>query len=320
MVASPHYVENVIATFDRAADANRQMPGRHGSTVVLAPELADEVMIVGDMHGHRRNFDRIREIAALDEHPRRHLVLQEVCHGGPSYPGGGCMSHMILEDVAELLTRHPRQVHLILGNHELAELADFPIRKNNQLLNLSFRLGLRHSYGPAEEEIRRALIRFLWSCPLAVRLPQGCCKKTGTGSEPPHVDREKTASREAPVPLFSQHQGILITHSLPERVDLQGFDPSVLLRDLQADDGVEGNDVFRLVWGRDYRSENARAFSELVGAKLLITGHEPCAEGFQVPNDRQVILDCCGDRGAYVILPVGVELSQAEIVERIEIL
>jgi len=176
MIASPHEVETVVATCDRAADANRRMPGRHGSTVVLAPELADEVMITGDVHGHRRNFDQIRRIAALDEHPGRHLVLQEVCHGGPRYPdGGGCMSHTILEDVAELVTRHPRQVHLILGNHELAELADFPIRKNNQLLNLSFRLGLRQRYGSAAEEIRQVLTRFLWSCPLAVRLPQGDC-------------------------------------------------------------------------------------------------------------------------------------------------
>jgi len=320
MIASPHDVENVIATYDRAADVNRRMPGRHGSTVVLAPELADEVMITGDVHGHRGNFDRIRHIAALDEHPHRHLVLQEVCHGGPSYPGGGCMSHTILDDVAELVTRHPRQVHLILGNHELAELSDFPICKNNQLLNMSFRLGLRQRYGSAAEEIRLALTRFLWSCPLAVRLPQGSCERMGTGSEPTRADLVKTASGEVPVPILSQPQGILVTHSLPERVDLQGFDPSVLLRDLRADDGVDGRDVFRLVWGRDYRRTNAQAFSELVGAKLLITGHEPCFKGFAVPNDLQVILDCCGDKGAYVILPVGVELSQAEIVERIEML
>jgi len=232
-------------------------------------------------------------------------VLQEVCHGGPSYPGGGCMSHAILEDVAELVTRHPRQVHLILGNHELAELADFPIRKNNQLLNLSFRLGLRQRYGSAAEEIRQALTRFLWSCPLAVRLPQGDCPNF-------------RVSENGTVPFDAQ--GILIAHSLPEGVDLQGFDPSVLSRDLRADDGVDGTDVFRLVWGRDYRRENARAFSELAGVKLLITGHEPCSEGFMVPNDLQVILDCCGDKGAYVILPVGVELSQAEIVKRIETL
>ena len=175
-------------------------------------------------------------------------------------------------------------MHLILGNHELAEMTDFPIRKNNQLLNLLFRLGLRQMYGPAEEEVREALLRFLWSCPLAVRLAQD----------------------------------VLVTHSLPEGVDLRGFDPSVLLRDLVADDGIEGQDVFRLLWGRDYRRENARAFAELVGAKVLITGHEPCPEGFVAPNDLQVILDCCGDKAVYAILPVGVEMSQAEVMERVE--
>ena len=98
------------------------------------------------------------------------------------------MSHTILEDVAEMVTKHPRQVHLILGNHELAELADFPICQNNQLLNMAFRIGLRQRYSSASEEVRLALTRFLWSCPLALRLPQG----------------------------------VLVTHSLPDRVDSQG--------------------------------------------------------------------------------------------------
>jgi hypothetical protein len=196
------------------------------------------------------------------------------------------MSHAVLEDVAELVTKHPQQVHLILGNHELAELADYPICKNNQLLNMSFRIGLRQRYGSAAEEVRQALTRFLWSCPLAVRMPQG----------------------------------LLITHSLPEHVDAKGFDPSVLLRDLCRHDGISGTDAFRLVWGRDYRRKNAQAFCDLTGAKLLITGHEPCFKGFTAPNDLQVILDCCGDKGAYAILPIGVEPNQAEIVKRIETL
>jgi hypothetical protein len=286
MVASLQYIENVVATLDRAAEANRQMPGRQGSTISLTAEMADEVLVTGDIHGHRRNFNRLRRIAALDKHPRRHLVLQEVCHGGPCYPNNGCKSHALLEDVAELLAEHAPQVHLILGNHELAELADFPIRKNNQLLNLCFRLGLRHMYGPGEDTIRQAINRFLLSCPLAVRLPQG----------------------------------VLIAHSLPEFVDSRGFDPAVLLRDLTPDDGNDDRDVFRLVWGRDYRPENARAFCESVGAKFLVTGHEPCREGFLVPNDLQVILDCCGDKAAYAILPVGAELTHAEIVQRIKVL
>lgn len=243
-------------------------------------------MITGDVHGHRRNFNRIRRIAALADHPYRHLVLQEVCHGGPSYAAGGCMSHTMLEDVASLVARHPGRVHFILGNHELAEMSDYPIQKNRQLLNVQFRLGLRHMYGPASEEVRLAYVRFLWTCPLAVRLPSG----------------------------------IFVSHSLPEGTDGQGFEPSVLLRELRREDCVEQADVFRLLWGRDYRRENAQAFMELVGARLLITGHEPCSEGFVVPNDAQVILDCCGPRAAYAILPVAAELSQSQIIERIGIL
>jgi hypothetical protein len=286
MVATPQYVENVVATFDRAAEVNRSVHGRQGSTIFLTPLLADDVLVTGDIHGHRRNFDRIRQVAALAEHPHRHLVFQEVCHGGPCGPNGGCMSHAILEDTAGLVAEFPGQVHLILGNHELAEMSDYPIRKNNQLLNLLFRLGLRHAYGEAEQTVRAAMIRFLWSCPLAVRLSQG----------------------------------VLIAHSLPEGVDLHGFDPSVLVRDLVADDGREGHDVFRLVWGRDYRRQNVQAFCDIVGARLLVTGHEPCREGFFAPNSLQVILDCCGNKAAYAILPVGVELSHAEVIQRIKVI
>ena len=70
--------------------------------------------------------------------------------------------------------------------------------------------------------------------------------------------------------------------------------------------------------GRDYREANARAFAEIVDAKVLITGHEPCPEGFNTPNPYQVVLDCCADKACYVILPTDIEPTQAEIVERIQ--
>ncbi len=284
MVASHQYIENILATFDRATDANRRTPGRQGGTVVLTPELAEEIMVTGDVHEHRRNFERIGGIAALEEYPRRHLVLQEVCHGGPGYrQDAGHTSHTLLEDVAALKAQYPERVHFILGNHELAELSDYPIQKNRQLLNVQFRQGLQRVYGPAAEEVRQAYLRFLWTCPLAVRLPQE----------------------------------VFVSHSLPEGVDRRGFDPSVLGRDLAPEDCFEQADVFRLVWGRDYRRENALAFAERVGARILITGHEPCSVGFMVPSDLHIILDCCGDTAAYVILPVGVELSHAEIAKRV---
>ncbi len=287
MVASFEYIDQIIATFKAAAAANRATPSRKGNMIVLLQGQAEEVMVAGDIHGHRRNFNAIRRIAALDKHPGRHLVLQEVCHGGPVYPeNGGCMSHTILEDVAKLKTQFPERVHFILGNHELAELTEYPIQKNKQLLNLLFRLGLQQAYGPAAGKVREAFSEFLVTCPLGVRVGEST----------------------------------LVCHSIPENTDTRRFDASVFTRRVEPGEFSERGAIFRLVWGRDYRPENAEAFAELAGADVLINGHEPCPAGFATPNSRQVILDCSGEKAGYVILPVGPRLSQADVVSRIALL
>lgn len=284
MVAALEFIEQVIHTYERAAAANLATPGREGNVVHLTPDLGDEVMITADLHGHRRNFNQIKRVAALDEHPRRHLILQEVCHGGPTYPAnGGCMSHTMLEDVAKLKAKYPERVHFLLSNHELAELTDYPILKSKKMLNLSFRLGLQEMYGPAAEKVRQAYAEFIRSCPLAVRLDNR----------------------------------VFICHTLPEEVDRLGFDAGIFQRELDADDYREHGDVFNLVWGRDYRPENAAAFAKLVDADVLIHGHDPCPSGFRAPNEQQLILDCCGDHAAYAILPINGRLTHQEVVSRV---
>jgi hypothetical protein len=287
MVASPQYTRNIITAFQNATEANLATPGRQGNLVALAPDLADEVMVTGDLHGNKRNFNRIKTIADLAKHPRRHLVLQEVSHGGPTYrENGGCMSHALLEDVAMLKVKFPSQIHFILGNHELSEMTDYPIQKNKAMLNLLFRLGLKHTYGESTDDVRAAFIPFLQTCPLAVRLPNG----------------------------------VFISHSIPEACDTRGFDTSIFDREIPFGEYFDRSSVFFLVWGRDYRESNVRAFAELVNARLFLNGHEPCYEGFSAPNDMQIILDCCGDKAGYVILPVKEELTHAEILDRVRLL
>ncbi len=285
MVATFEYIEGVIGNFRRAAEANENTPSRGGNVVVLTPEVADDVMITADLHGHRRNFNSIRKLADLERHPRRHLILQEVCHGGPTYPtGGGCMSHGMLEDVARLKATYPDRVHFLLSNHELAELTDYPILKAKKMLNLMFRLGLQEMYGAASEKVREAYNEFIRTCPLAVRLPGG----------------------------------VFVCHSLPERSDARNFDRTIFDRPLEAADLLEHGDVFDLVWGRDYRIENARAFAKLVAANVLIHGHEPCPEGYHLPNELQIILDCCGEPGCYLTVPMNEELTHAQLAARIQ--
>jgi hypothetical protein len=266
--------------------ANRGTRGRKGALVTLSSEDGDDIVISTDIHGQRLNFEQLVEIADLANNPRRHLLMQEVCHGGPTYPDGrGCMSHLVLEDVIRLKTEFPDRFHFILSNHELAEVMDFPIAKGNRMLNLQFRCGIEQMYGELAEEVRHRYVDFLLSCPRAVRL----------------------------------ENGVFISHSAPEGVDRDGFDTEILNRNrLSADDMKPGGAAFQLVWGRDFRPRNAQVFAELVDAEILIHGHEPCKDGFHVPNNQQIILDCCGPNPVYVIIPIADAITHRDVVERIQ--
>ena len=284
MTVPPLTIEKTVELLREAASANRNTNARQGNVVRLDQTNADDVVVAADLHGNRLNFTRLVRRADLANHPRRHLVMQEVCHGGPTYPSGGCMSHLLLEDVAALKVEFPERFHFIISNHELAELTDFPIMKANRMLNLVFRTGIQELYGESADQVRQAYLNFLKTCPLAVGL----------------------ASR------------IFICHSVPEKLHFEEFDPDVFDRPLEAADFAPKGPVFRLVWGRDFSEENADAFASLVDADVLLHGHEPCPNGFQVPNSKQIILDCCGDLGCYLIVPASGEVSQEELIERIE--
>ncbi len=138
-----------------------------------------------------------------------------------------------------------------MSNHEWAEVMDYPILKAKKMLNLMFRMGMQEAYGSATEKVREAYLEFLRSCPLAVRLPGG----------------------------------VFVCHSAPENVDTMPFDVSIFDRPLDPLDWQEHGDMFRMLWGRDYRPENARLFAKAVDAKVLIHGHDPCPDGFRVPNE-----------------------------------
>jgi len=279
--------QQAVALYRKAARANRKTRARSGNVIHLTDEHADDVMVTADLHGHRHNFSELLRIADLDKQTRRHLVLQEVCHGGPvSGDGGACLSYVLLEEVAQLKCDYADRVHFIMSNHELAEMTDYPILKGQRMLNLSFRSGLQEQYGDDTDKVRGAYLDFLQSCPIAVRIGED----------------------------------VLVTHSLPEALDMEPFDETIFDRPLEPDDYAEHGSLFNMVWGRDYRQKNAQAFAELVDAKVLIHGHEPCEQGYVVPNKLQVILDCCGDPAAYVILPADRPLTQEDVVERIELL
>lgn len=271
--------KRLLNTLRQATLAFRNTPGRRGRLLCL--EDAAEVLIGGDLHGNVENFRRLIQRADLARHPRRHFVAQELVHGPFLYATGGDKSHQLLDLVAALKCEFPTRVHALLGNHELAQWTGQWIAKDDIDLNDLFLRGVNSAYGPHAGDIFAAYREMLSTWPLAVR----------------------TANR------------VLLSHSLPPANRLESFNPGLL--EESAPDGPAwkpGGALHALLWGRDVRSETVQGFLKRMDADLLITGHIPCPEGFAVPNDRQIILDCLGAPACYCLFPAARPLSHADLV------
>ncbi len=277
--------QRLLTYLRQAAILTRATAGRLGQVVHLRD--ADDVMILGDLHGNMANFALALNQALLDRHPRRHLVVQELIHGTFHYPDGSDKSHQAVDLWAALKCRFPHRVHYLPGNHELAQWTNRPIAKADLDLNASFLDGVRFAYGSASTEIYAAYLDLWRALPLAVRLPNR----------------------------------VFVSHTLPTPRDRDACDWRRLNQsELTPDDVQPGGVVYALCWGRDVSSANARAFLEQVDADLLITGHIPCEQGFQTPNEHQLILDSLGSPAAVCLCPAAKPLDLAELLKCVRLL
>ncbi len=277
--------DRLVTTLRRAVAAFRVTPGRRGRIVALPAGV--EVFIAGDLHGNVENFRVLLKRADLAKNPRRHFVLQEVVHGTFRYPLGGDKSHQLLDLTAALKCQYPDRVHFLLGNHELAQWTNRRIAKNDDDLLELFKAGVDLTYGERSGEVYALYLELFAVVPLALR----------TGNR------------------------VFLSHSLPNAHRLEAFDPAMLERNVLAEAEMgTGGAVHSLVWGRDTSPENVAAFLKKMDANLLITGHIPCEKGFDVPNDRQLILDSLGLPGAYCLFPTDRPLTHAELVQCVQML
>jgi hypothetical protein len=241
-------------------------------------------MVVGDLHGNLENFKRLLYRARLGDHPGRHLVLQEVIHGPFRYPTGGDKSHQLLDLIAALKCQFPRQVHFLLGNHELAQWTNQRIAKGDVDFNEVFREGITSAYGEHADIIYEAYLDLFAAASLALRTPNR----------------------------------VFLSHSLPSARRLECFNPRVLELDEPAPEELRlGGTVHALVWGRDISLANAVAFLQEIDADWLITGHIPCEQGFDAPHDRQIILDAGGAPACYCLFPIDRAVTHQDLLDGI---
>lgn len=276
----------VVGLFEKGAEALRQDACRKGDVVEL-PARGD-LILTGDIHGNLDNFEEIVARAALDQHPDRHLVIHELihdfCNRGKDY------SYEILQDAARLKAEYPDQLHIILGNHELAEYEEMPIQKDGRVIPLVFSEGRMKALGKTGDEIRDAAKAFIKAMPVAV----------------------KTAS------------GVWFSHSTPTK--LHQFSLGVLTQTGGSTLSAKGDAVLKaqvvkdLVWARDHKTGTAAAFAQKVGCEVLVVGHEFAVDGFMAPNRHHLILDCTRENACILYLKLDKKYTHRQLLEAVQYL
>ena len=270
-----------ISTLEEATLANLNDPLRRGNVIYMPDE--GDLLISGDIHGNVENFKKIAKKADLAGNPSRHVIFQELIHGTKSSTENGDYSFILLEWAAALKVKFPEQVHILLANHDQAELADIRIVKYRKVVGPALHHAMRETYGENYKRVWEAHLAFMRSLPLAARTSFGT----------------------------------FISHSTPEENALHFFDMSIFERELEDADYEKGNSIFQLVWGRDHSEAAASTFASFVDASVLIIGHNPCEEGYDVPNRYHIIIDCKDEKGCFILMPLDRALSQREVIEHI---
>lgn len=264
MTPPPISPEAALDALRQAAEFNRTDPIRSGSLLKF-PDYG-QVVMTGDMHGHRRNFEKLCRYAMLDRAAARHVVLHELIHED-SVPGQPDTSWELLIRAAEYKCRFPEQVHFIQSNHELAQLTGQRISKGGRDVVAEFADAVTAAFGRDGPVILAAINELIASYPLAARLPHG----------------------------------VWLSHSLPDAQDMDRFDPRVVERvTFDPYDHQPGGDVYRLVWGRRHTPRLLERLAAAWDVNTFVIGHQPQDTGYDVPLDRLLIIASDHNHGVFV--------------------
>src|SRR5438046_3040241 len=163
--------DQVVETLQAAGEENQLSPLRQEQVVNLPSE--GEVWMTGDIHDHRRNFEKLLKAVDLGNNPQRHLVLHELIHGDHFDPKGAEDSWQTLYKAAELKCDFPGQVHFLLANHDLAQIHGEGILKAGLSVCEAFNAAVKRDFGDRATLVTVAITEFLLSLPLAIRAHNG---------------------------------------------------------------------------------------------------------------------------------------------------
>jgi hypothetical protein len=263
--------QTIIDLLREGAEANLTDSCRQGNLICLPPE--GSLICTGDIHGHRRNFERIVAFTDLANHPSRHVLLQEIIHGGPKDSQGGCLSYKLLFDAVRFKLQFPHRVHIIMGNHDTTFIKNSRVMKDGREMTLSMHMAMEREFKEAGADIELAMRQFLLSEPLAVR----CDNK------------------------------IWLSHSLPSDRLADKFDRDILNKKLEMSDCEKPGSAYILTWGRKHSQPLLDKMSELLDVDIFILGHQPQKQGWAQAGKNLLII--ASDHNHGCLLPMDLEKS-----------
>jgi hypothetical protein len=276
----------ILDLFYRVTELNRTDPLRNGNMICFPggrDEEPNELLVLGDLHNHTRNIEKFRKVAALDRFPRRHVLLQEIIHGGILGPQGEDRSLDMLVQAMEWACQFPGQVHFILSNHDMAQVQRVAIMKDGYDLTDRFARYMHSRFGSELNAANLAFNQFVYSLPLAAI----------------------TAS------------GIMFTHSLPSARDIATFDQAILRRPLTVADYARNGPIYQLIWGRNQTQEVLSTLSRVWWSELFVCGHQSFDEGYSVIGDRMLILDSSHNHGVFLHVDLARQYTLEDLVRSV---
>jgi hypothetical protein len=273
--------QKIIDLLNSALEANNADRFRRGNLICLPADA--QLIIAGDIHGHRRNFERTVAFADLPNNPSRHIVLQEIIHGGEQDPKGGCLSYKLLFDVARYKLDFPDRVHIVLANHDTAFISDIKVMKDGKEMNRSMRAALEREFQHQSEKVKLAIRQFLFSQPLAVK-----CENR-----------------------------IWISHSLPGSRYINKFDWKIMDRQLKINDVVKPGSAYVLTWGRKHSQAQLDKIAELLDIDFFILGHQPQEAGWCKAGRNLIILSSEHNHGCLLLIDLAKSYTIEQLIDSI---
>lgn len=280
---------------------------RRGSCEVVEVRSVDAGMpaatliATGDLHDNPLHMARLVRAAGIEEafaarsagddaREPAHLTLHELIHGD-RLMNGLDYSYRVLVRAAMLKSMFPERVHVLLANHELAQLTGAQVAKSGVRCNEAFDEAIDVTFGSDAERVRAAVHAFIRALPLGVRFDRGA---------------------------FAEGEGdvgdIFCAHSLPAPGILESFDWGVLDRALTDDDlKPRSGAAHQMTWGRGHTGADYDLAHKRLGTGLFLLGHELAEEGWHAAARNAVILNSDHDRGVYA----KIDLAQPESVQEI---